>query len=183
MKKYQIIYADPPWHYRYRFGSGIAENHYPTMSIDELKALPVKELADKDCALFLWITCPMLNKAWEVIEAWGFTYKTVAFTWVKLAPKSERIFWGLGYWTRSNAELCLLATKGQPKRQAKNVHQVIISHVQEHSRKPDEARHRIDALMGDVPKVELFARRAALGWDSWGNEVECTADWERKYNL
>ena len=74
MKKYQIIYADPPWHYRYRFGSGIAENHYPTMSIDELKALPVKELADKDCALFLWITCPMLNKAWEVIEAWGFTY-------------------------------------------------------------------------------------------------------------
>ncbi len=162
---------------------GMVERHYPTMPLEDIKALPVGDLAGADCALFLWATFPLLPEALEVIRAWGFKYKTVAFTWVKLAPKSERIFWGLGYWTRSNAELCLLATKGQPKRQAKNVHQVIISHVQEHSRKPDEARHRIDALMGDVPKVELFARRAALGWDSWGNEVECTADWERKYNL
>ena len=122
MKKYQIIYADPPWHYRYRFGSGIAENHYPTMSIDELKALPVKELADKDCALFLWITCPMLNKAWEVIEAWGFTYKTVAFTWVKVNAAGDRLHMGMGWWTRANVELCLLATKGHPKRQSNRVH-------------------------------------------------------------
>lgn len=173
-----MIYADPPWRYEMYKGQGMVERHYPTMPLEDIKALPVGELADKDCVLFLWATFPLLQEALEVIRAWGFKYKTVAFTWVKLAPKSERIFWGLGYWTRSNAELCLLATKGQPKRQARNIHQVIISHVQEHSRKPDEARHRIDALMGDVPKVELFARQTALGWDSWGNEVECTAEWD-----
>ena len=155
----------------------MVERHYPTMPLEDIKALPVSELAGPDCVLFLWATFPMLQEALEVIKAWGFKYKTVAFTWVKLAPKSDGIFWGLGYWTRSNAEICLLATKGQPKRQAKNVHQVIISHVQEHSRKPDEARHRIDALMGDVPKVELFARQTAQGWDVWGSEVECSAEW------
>lgn len=158
-------------------GEGMVERHYPTMPLEDIKALPVSELAGPDCALFLWATFPLLQEALEVIKAWGFKYKTVAFTWVKLAPKSDSIFWGLGYWTRSNAEICLLATKGKPKRQAKNVHQVIISHVQEHSRKPDEARRRIDALMGDVPKVELFARQAAQGWDVWGNEVECSAEW------
>lgn len=147
------------------------------MPLEDIKALPVEELAGRDCVLFLWATFPMLQEALDVIHAWGFKFKTVAFTWIKLAPKSDSIFWGLGHWTRSNAEICLLATKGQPKRQAKNVHQVIISHIEEHSKKPEEARRRIMALMGDVPRVELFARRAALGWDVWGNEVECTAKW------
>ena len=147
------------------------------MPIEEIKALPVSELAADDCALFLWITMPMLQEAWGVMEAWGFRFVTTAFVWIKLSRKSDTIFWGPGNWTRANAELCLLATKGHPKRLARNVHQVIISHVQEHSRKPDEARRRIEALMGDVPRVELFARRPAPGWDVWGNEVESTIDW------
>lgn len=173
-KKYTVIYADPPWHYS---GSHSAERHYPTMPIEDIKALPVAELADKDCALFLWITMPMLHEVWDVIRAWGFTFKTVAFVWIKLNRQSDGIFWGMGHWTRANAELCLLATRGRPKRQAKNIHQVIISHIEEHSKKPEEARRRIEALMGDVPRVELFARRSSPGWDVWGNEVECTVDW------
>ena len=170
-----MIYADPPWRYQNWKGQGVAERHYPTMTLEDIKALPVAGLAGKDCVLFLWATCPMLPEALDVIRAWGFTFKTVAFTWIKLAPKADSIYWGLGYWTRSNAEICLLATRGQPRRQAKNVHQVIISHVEEHSKKPDEARRRIVALMGNVPRVELFARQTAPGWDVWGNEVEPTA--------
>ena len=140
-------------------------------------ALPVAELADKDCVLFLWATYPMLREALDTIRAWGFTFKTVAFTWIKLSPKADSIYWGMGYWTRSNAEICLLATTGQPRRQAKNVHQVIISHVEEHSKKPEEARRRIVALMGDVPRVELFARQAVPGWDVWGNQVQSNIEW------
>ena len=172
-----VIYADPPWRYQTWKGQGVAERHYPTMSLEEIKALPVAELADKDCVLFLWATFPMLQEALDVIRAWGFTFKTVAFTWIKLAPKADSIYWGMGYWTRSNAEICLLATKGKPRRQAKNVHQVIISHVEEHSKKPEEARRRIVALMGDIPRVELFARQAAPGWDVWGNEVRSNITW------
>ena len=147
------------------------------MSLEEIKTLPVAELADRDCVLFLWATFPMLQEALEVVRAWGFTFKTVAFTWIKLSPKSNSIYWGMGFWTRSNAEICLLATKGQPRRQAKNVHQVIISHVEEHSKKPEEARRRIVALMGEVPRVELFARQATPGWDVWGNEVQSNITW------
>ena len=150
----------------------MAERHYPTMHLEDIKALPVAGLAGKDCVLFLWATYPMLQEALDVIRAWGFTFKTVGFTWIKLAPKADSIYWGMGYWTRSNAEICLLATRGQPRRQAKNVHQVIISHVEEHSKKPDEARDRIVQLMGDLPRIELFARQSPEGWDVWGNEVE-----------
>lgn len=149
-----------------------AEAHYPTMRLEDIKALPVAELADKDCALFLWITFPMLREAWSVMEAWGFAFKTVAFVWIKLNRRADTLFTGMGHWTRANAEICLLATRGSPKRQAKNVHQVIVSHVEEHSRKPEEARRRIEALMGDVPRVELFARQRPEGWDVWGNEVD-----------
>lgn len=174
MRKYKVIYADPPWAYRVwsKKGAGrSAEAHYPTMSMDAIKALPVADLADKDCALFLWVTFPMLKEAWGVMDAWGFTFKTVAFVWVKRNRRSEGLFTGMGYWTRANAEICLLATRGHPKRHARNVHQVIISHVEEHSKKPDEARRRIEALMGDVPRIELFARQHPLGWDVWGNEA------------
>lgn len=171
-----MIYADPPWRYKARNVSGAAERHYPTMGLEDIKALPISELADRDCTLFLWITLPMLREAWSVMEAWGFTYKTVAFVWIKRNRQSDGVFWGLGYWTRSNAELCLLATRGQPRRQAKNVHQVIISPVEEHSKKPDEARRRIEVLMGDVPRIELFARQAPSGWDVWGNEVESSIE-------
>lgn len=147
------------------------------MCMEDIKRLPVRELADKDCALFLWVTFPMLCDAWGVMEAWGFSFKTVAFVWIKLNRKTDGIFWGLGHWTRANAELCLLATRGHPKRQSCNVHQVIISHIEEHSKKPDEARRRIEVLMGDVPRVELFARQSPPDWDVWGNEVESTVCW------
>ena len=144
------------------------------MSISELCALPVADLAAKDSALFLWATFPQLPEALRLIQAWGFTYKSVAFVWLKQNRKSPGWFYGLGFWTRGNAEVCLLATRGHPKRQAANVHQFIISPVREHSRKPEEAREKIVALMGDLPRVELFARQSPPGWDGWGNEVEPT---------
>ena len=177
MKKYNVILADPPWAFRAWSNKGMgrsAEQHYPTMRLDDIKALPVADLAAEDCVLFLWATFPMLKEAFAVIDAWGFTYKTVAFTWVKENRKSSGLFWGLGYWTRANAEICLLATRGSPKRQSAAVHQVILSPVEQHSKKPDEVRERIVALMGDVPRVELFARQETPGWDVWGNEVECS---------
>lgn len=174
-KKYKVIYADPPWHYRVYSQKGMgrsAESHYPTMSLEDIQALPVSEIADKDCALFMWTTIPLLKESFSVLSAWGFVFKTIAFVWVKQNRKSDSLFWGMGYWTRANAEFCILATKGNPKRVAKNVHQIIMSHIEEHSKKPDEARQRIVQLMGDVPRVELFARQKPEGWDVWGNEVE-----------
>ena len=172
-----MIYADPPWAYRVwsKKGNGrSAESHYPTMSIEEIADLPVNELADENCALFLWVTFPLLKEIWKVIDAWGFTYKSVAFVWIKQNKKADSLFWGMGYWTRANAEICILATKGSPKRYSKRVHQVIVSHIEEHSKKPEEARRRIEQLMGDVPRIELFARRETPGWDVWGNEVACS---------
>lgn len=172
MKKYSVIYADPPWKYEQRTLSGAAEKHYTTMSLDELKQLPVSELAEKDCALFLWATFPQLREALDLISAWGFTYKTVAFVWLKKNKVADSWFYGLGFWTRGNAEICLLATKGKPKRRSPAVHQFIISPIERHSKKPDEARDKIVQLMGDVPRIELFARQSPEGWDVWGNEVE-----------
>ena len=172
--QYPIIYADPPWRYTAKKVQGAAENHYPTMSINELCALPVAELAAPDCALFLWATFPQLPEALRLIEAWGFTYKSVAFVWLKKNRKADSWFYGHGFWRRGNAEICLLATRGHPKRQAANVHQFIISPIEAHSKKPDEARDKIVALMGDLPRVELFARQTPPGWDVWGNEVEPT---------
>ena len=172
MKKYTVLYADPPWRYRNKPNGRSPESHYPTMKTEDICALPVQALAAEDCALFLWVTMPMIFEAQKVLAAWGFRYKTVAFVWVKQNRKGTGIFWGMGYWTRANAELCLLATKGRPQRRAKNIHQVIISPVEEHSKKPEEARRRIEALLGDVPRLELFARRPSPGWDVWGNEVE-----------
>lgn len=177
MKKYNVILADPPWSFRAWSSKGMgrsAEQHYPTMRLEDIKALPVSDFAAGDCVLFLWATFPMLKEALEVIDAWGFTYKTVAFTWVKENRKSPGLFWGLGYWTRANAEVCLLATRGSPKRQSAAVHQVILSPVERHSKKPDEVQERIVTLMGDVSRVELFARQETPGWDVWGNEVECS---------
>ena len=173
-KKYEVIYADPPWQYKVYSKKGAgrsAESHYPTMSIGDICALPVADIAAKDCALFMWITFPNLLDAIRVIEAWGFTYKTVAFVWVKQNRVADSLFWGMGYWTRANAEVCVIATKGSPKRMDAGVHQVIMSHIEEHSKKPQEARDRIIRLMGDVPRIELFARQKTQGWDTWGNEV------------
>lgn len=178
-KKYNIIYADPPWQYKVYSKKGLgrsAENHYSTMSLEDIQSLPVGNLAENDCALFLWTTIPLLKDCFSVIKSWGFEYKTVAFVWIKLNKKSDTLFWGMGHWTRANAELCILATKGHTKRQSASVHQVILSRIEEHSKKPDETRNRIVELVGDLPRIELFARQKNDGWDAWGNEVECDID-------
>lgn len=146
------------------------------MSIEDICKLPVEKIADKDCVLFMWMTFPTLVESLKVLENWGFKYKTVAFVWIKQNKKTPSLFWGLGFWTRANAEICILATKGKPKRISARVHQVIISPVEEHSKKPDETRHRIVELLGDIPRIELFARQKVNGWDSWGNEVKCDID-------
>ena len=130
----------------------------------------MKLLAADDCALMLWAVMPELPGAIEVIEAWGFTYKTVGFVWVKQNRSGEGLFTGMGYWTRANAEVCILATRGSPVRLAADVHQVIVSPVAEHSRKPDEARSRIERLLPG-PYLELYGRRPSPNWTVWGNEV------------
>lgn len=174
-KKYSVILSDPPWSFKTYSDKGkgrSAEKHYPVMTKKQIQDLPVNDIAADDCVLFLWITFPCLEEGLELIKKWGFTYKTNAFTWIKKNKKADSLFWGLGYWTRSNSEICLLATKGSPKRIARNVHQVIYSPVQSHSQKPNEVRERIVRLMGDVPRLEMFARSETIGWDVFGNEVE-----------
>lgn len=171
-KKYSVIYADPPWTYKDMKNNdpkmgGIT---YPTMSLEEIKALPVQEITEKDCGLFLWATMPLLPEAFQVIEAWGFRYITCAFTWVKQNPSGEGIYSGLGHWTNGNAELCLFAKKGAPKRKAKNVKQIVLAPRGRHSAKPPEVRDRIVSLLGDIPRIELFARNTTPGWDVWGND-------------
>lgn len=142
------------------------------MSTDEICALQVANISAENSVLFLWATFPNLQEAFRVIEAWGFSYRTVAFVWVKRNKKAVSWFMGLGYWTRANAEICLLATKGKPKRISKSVRQIIDAPIEYHSKKPDETRERIVELMGDLPRIELFARQKTDGWDVWGNEVE-----------
>ena len=176
MEKYQIIYADPPWQYRNAKGTGVAENHYKTMSVEEICSLPVKKWTDKNAVLFLWVTCPQLPEAFKVMKAWGFQYKTVAFVWVKQNKKADTLFLGLGHWTRSNAEICLLATRGTIRRKSAYVRQIILSHIEKHSKKPDITRDLIVELMGDLPRLEMFARESTPGWDVWGNEVNSTVD-------
>lgn len=173
-KKYNIIYADPPWSYRDKAlaGNRGACCKYPVMSIEDICNLNVKEIAADNCVLFMWVTMPKLNECFDVIKSWGFEYKTCAFTWVKKNKKSDSWFWGMGRWTRANAELCLLATKGKPTRVSAKVHSIIDTPIEEHSKKPDIVRDKIVELCGDLPRIELFARQKAEGWDVWGNEVE-----------
>ena len=173
-KKYNIIYADPAWYFKTYSNKGnkrSAIQHYNCMSINDIYDLPVNTICSDDCILFIWAIDPMLPEALEVIKRWGFKYKTVAFTWIKENKKSDGYFTGLGYWTRANPEMCLLATKGKPKRCSKSVQQIVFDNIREHSRKPDCVRDRIVELCGDVPRIELFARQRHKGWDSWGNEI------------
>ncbi|HLL74843.1 MAG TPA: MT-A70 family methyltransferase [Pyrinomonadaceae bacterium] len=192
VKRYSVIYADPPWSYNvaappsgkcaYRGGCP-----YPTMSAAEIKALPVRELAAPDCTLFMWATLPLLPVAFDVIAAWGFEYVTCAFVWIKQnrgaaarqgrrlprgAEQAFDIFGGLGRWTRGNAEIVLLGRRGRPQRISKSVKQIVVSPVSRHSEKPEEVRSRIVQLMGDVPRVELFARQRVEGWDQFGNDLD-----------
>jgi len=175
-RRYGVIYADPPWSFRNWSAKGTGRNaisHYDCLSFRALAALPVADLAAEDCALFLWTVDPLLPRAFELIEAWGFEYKTVGFYWAKLnsRPKNEADFFtGLGYWTRANPEQCLLATRGSPRRRAKDVRRLIVDRRREHSRKPDIVRERIERLVKG-PYLELFARETKPGWDCWGDQL------------
>jgi N6-adenosine-specific RNA methylase IME4 len=157
-KEYGIIYADPPWKYERKRMPGAAERHYRTMNTDDICRLPVCGIAAKDSILFLWATFPQLPEALRVINEWGFQYKSVAFVWLKKNRKADSWFYGLGFWTRGNCEICLLAIKGKPTRKSAKVHQLIVSPVEGHSKKPDIAKDKIIDLMGDLPRIELFAR-------------------------
>ena len=170
--KYQVIYADPPWSYNDKMTGhkAGAASHYETQSLDWIKSLPVKDLAAKDCVLFMWAVSPLLPEAFEVINAWGFKYKTVAFCWSK-TTKTGKWISNLGRCTMGNVELCLLATTGRPQRVVNNVKQLVIAERTIHSRKPDEVRKRIVELMGDLPRIELFSREQLENWTVWGNEV------------
>ena len=174
-KKYSIIYADPPWAYLWGKGKEggrfAPEKHYTTMQTQEIFALPVKRIAEKNCALFLWATMPCLPDTIKVMAARGFKYKTCAFTWVK-TRKDGLPLAGMGSYTKSNAELCLLGMRGHIKSVDKAVRQIVMQPRFGHSVKPPMIRNEIVRLFGDVPKIELFARQTVAGWDCWGNETE-----------
>lgn len=175
--KYSIILADPPWSYKCwnkKDQGRTANSHYNVMTTEDIKALPVSEIATDNAVLFVWITFPPLIQALEVIQSWGFTYKTNAFTWVKRNKKrTDTWSWGMGHYTRANAELCLVATKGKKlQRLSRSVHSVIDTPIEGHSKKPDIVRDRIVELFGDLPRIELFARQKTEGWDCLGNEID-----------
>ena len=177
--RYGVIYADPPWSFKNYSEKGTGRNavaHYQCMDFAILAALEPQRCAAKDCVLFLWATDPLLPKALELIEAWGFTYKTVGFYWAKTNKRAkldelspDDFFTGLGYWSRANVEQCLLATRGSPPRMAKDVKRLVISPRREHSRKPDEVFTRIERLARG-PYLEMFARESRPGWDAWGDQ-------------
>lgn len=149
LKKYKVIYADPPWSYNDKaLNRGGAERHYNTVSNSDLCKLDISRIADDNCVMFMWATFPMIKEALELMEAWGFEYKTNAFTWVKKNKVKDSWFWGMGSWTRANAEICLLGTKGKPKRVGMGVHSVIDAKIMKHSKKPDVVRDKIVELMG-----------------------------------
>lgn len=171
--KYQVIYADPPWQYRDKASSGRrgVAYKYRTMSIEEIQSLPVYRIADDNCALFLWVTAPLMDVGIETLKRWGFAYKTVAFTWIK-TTKRDKLHWGMGNWTRANPEYVLLGIRGRMKRVSAGVHSVVMAPIGRHSEKPAEVRERIVQLFGDVPRVELFARERVDGWEAIGDEID-----------
>lgn len=202
--KYGAILVDPPWRMKMYSVKGMGrspdgpvtrgeqrqnnpERHYATMALDDIKALPVGNLAATNCALFMWAIDPMLPQAIEVGRAWGFTYKTVAFYWAKERRVTsarhklhddqdhKRFPIGTGYWTRSNPEQCLLFVCGQPKRLSAAVRKLIIAPRREHSRKPDSCKPAIERLVAG-PYLELFSRESRPGWDCWGNQMDKFAE-------
>lgn len=179
---FACILADPPWHHASRSAKGQTRrspsHHYGTMPLADIKALPVREIAAKDCHLFLWTTWPHLQQALEVIAAWGFTYSSGFLTWVKLNPRSadelflqaENFHVGMGYTSRKNSEILLIGRRGAPKRLSKSIRELMIAARREHSRKPDETYVRIEAYCAG-PRLEMFARQSRPGWTVWGNEA------------
>lgn len=175
MGKYNVIYADPPWSYSNFQGKGSyygdVSRHYKTLSLDELKELPIKELANENCVMFMWATFPNLKEAIELLEHWGFKYKTTAFVWVKVDKTGRPRTDGLGFYTNSNAEIVLIGKRGKLVRESKSVKQIVMAQKRGHSRKPQGVYVRIEEMYGNVPRIELFARNRREGWDAWGDEV------------
>ena len=171
-KKYQIIYADPPWEYKDKMkGHSFSLDHeYITQDKNWIYKLPIQDIADKNCILFLWVVSPLLPEGIETIKQWGFKFKTVAFVWSKKTKTGKDVS-NLGRWTMGNIEMCLLATKGKPKRICNNIKQIVHEERTKHSKKPNEVRNRIVKLIGDLPRIELFARQKTEGWDVWGDEA------------
>lgn len=183
-KKYEIIYADPPWDYggKMQFDKSCIKKEnenwehgifisaanfkYPTLKTEAMKEIPISKIAADDCLLFMWVTSPHLAQGIELGSAWGFDYKTVAFIWDKMSHNP-------GQYTLSNCELCLVFKKGRiPRpRGARNIQQLVRSPRREHSRKPDEIRYNIDKMFPSQAKIELFARQRPHGWDVWGLDV------------
>ncbi|MCL2410704.1 MAG: MT-A70 family methyltransferase [Treponema sp.] len=173
--KYQIIYADPPWAYLWGAGKNggnfAPEKHYKTMSTEEICAINVKCLRDKNCALFLWTTMPTLPDGIKVMESWGFKYKTCAFAWVK-TKKDGMPLAGMGSYTKSNIEVCLLGMRGHIKAVDKTVPQIVMHQRLGHSTKPPVVRERIEQLFGNLSRIELFARQKVDGWDAIGYGID-----------
>jgi len=182
MKRWPVIYLDPPWNWLSRSAKGMGRSpKYPKLDVPEMMKLPIRELACKESVLLMWATMPFLGQAIALGEAWGFTHKTTAFTWVKSTKQAARLKLpvedqrnfanGNGYWTMANPEICLLfTTKRFPKRKAKDVHQLIVAPRERHSKKPDVCYERIERLLGG-DKLEIFARQRRPGWDAMGNEI------------
>lgn len=177
------ILADPAWAFRTYGGEDavptLGDDPYPTMTLDEMKALPVSEIAAKDCLLIMWIVSSHLIEAIELAGAWGFTYRSIGPVWGKeRSPNQAEMFddgpicdLGMGYWFRQQCEIALVFGRGSPTRLSRSVRQYIGEPRREHSRKPDCVHDRIEALVAG-PRLELFARSSREGWASWGNEVE-----------
>lgn len=175
-KKYNIIYADPAWEFNNKKTGGSlksgAANKYTVTTIDDMKALPVDDIAADDCVLVMWWVGAMPQEAIDLVHAWGFTMKTMTgFVWEKLTKK-EKPFFGMGFWTRAGAECAIIATKGKPKALSHSVRSVRRAIVGRHSEKPAAFRDDIVELCGDLPRIELFSRKRSDGWDSWGDEIE-----------
>ena len=172
-KKYNIIYADPPWEYR-NMGNiqATANSHYNTMNTKDICNLPIQSICENNCILFLWATFPKIQEALYVIKAWGFEYKTLGFSWLKTNLKNGKPFFGVGWYTKSNNEVCLIGVKGKAPKISNSISSVIIAPRKKHSQKPQEVREKIVQFCGDIPRIELFAREKIKGWDSWGNEIE-----------
>lgn len=180
-KKYNIIYADPPWSYYNDSDAapdcttvkGMRRPPYPVMSSEHIKELPVAQLADDNCILFIWTTDYHLQKCMEIISAWGFAYKTIGFVWAKKNTNGSQVCFMGAYTMKSGCEICLIATKGKDATKLVKVHNIgsfVESPRERHSKKPDEVRKRIELLCGDIPRIELFAREKNEGWDAWGND-------------
>src|ERR1035437_4393397 len=159
--RFSVILADPAWTFETYSNKGkekSAEKHYNTMSLQQIKDMPINKMCKADCALFMWVTFPLLQEGLDTMKAWGFEYKSCAFSWMKLNTKSKSLFCGMGYYTRANSEVCLLGTRGSPQRIGKDVKQAILSRRREHSRKPDCVRPSIERLF-EGPYLELFGRQ------------------------